>query len=164
MVLYQINPNFKIQMSKFITQEGLEKLKEELEYLKTTKQKELAERLRRAIAFGDLSENFEYADAKDAQIMLQTRIAELGEEIREAKVVEEGSKSGRVQVGSVVHVEAENSNIAFTIVTGKEANPLEGKISAESPVGSCLLGKKVGEKCTADLPSGPITYKILEVE
>jgi transcription elongation factor GreA len=151
-------------MAKFVTKEGLEKLKEELEYLKTTKQKELAERLRRAIAFGDLSENFEYADAKDEQIMLQTRIAEVENEIREAKVVESDSKSGRVQVGSVVHLEAENSKMAFTIVTGKEANPLEGKISAESPVGACLLGKKVGEKCTADLPSGPVAYRILKIE
>ena len=151
-------------MQKYITKEGLEKLKEELEYLKNTKQKEVAERLRRAIAFGDLSENFEYADAKDEQVMLQTRQAELEEEIREAKVVESGFKSGRVQVGSVVHLETENSKMAFTIVTGKEANPLEGRISAESPVGACLLGKKVGEKCTADLPSGPVTYKILKIE
>lgn len=150
-------------MAKFVTKEGLEKLKEELEYLKTTKQRELAERLRRAIAFGDLSENFEYADAKDEQIMLQTRVAELQEEIREAKVVEKGSKSGKVQVGSTVNLETEHAKMTFTIVTGKEANPLEGKISAESPVGSCLLGKKVGEKCTADLPAGPITYKIVRI-
>lgn len=151
-------------MQKYITSEGLEKLKKELEYLKTTRQKEVAERLRRAIAFGDLSENFEYADAKDEQAMLQTRVAELEEEIREAKVVESGAKSGRVQVGSVVHLEAEHSNMVFTIVTGKEANPLEGKISAESPIGACLVGKKVGEKCTADLPSGPVSYKILKIE
>ena len=151
-------------MSKFVTKEGLEKLKEELEYLKTVKQKELAERLRRAIAFGDLSENFEYADAKDEQIMLQTRIAELENEIQEAKVVDESGKSDKVRVGSQVHLEAGSAKMAFTIVTGKEANPLEGKISAESPVGSCLLGKKVGESCTAELPSGPITYKILKIE
>ena len=151
-------------MSKFVTKEGLEKLKEELEYLKTIKQKELAERLRRAIAFGDLSENFEYADAKDAQIMLQTRIAELGEEIREAKVVEADAKSGKVQIGSAVEVDVAGSKMRFTIVTGKEANPLEGKISAESPVGSCLLGKKVGAKCVAELPSGPVQYKILKIE
>jgi len=151
-------------MAKFVTKEGFKKLKEELEYLKTTRQKELAERLRRAIAFGDLSENFEYADAKDEQIMLQTRIAEIEEEIREAKVVEGGSKSGKVQVGSVVHLEAENSEMTFTIVTGKEANPVEGKISAESPIGSCLIGKKVGERCTADLPSGPVSYKIRKIE
>ena len=150
-------------MSKFITQEGLEKLKKELEYLKTTKQKELAERLRRAIAFGDLSENFEYADAKEEQVMLQTRIAELEEEIREAKVVEQGAKSDRVQVGSAVEVDAAGSKMIFTIVTGKEANPLEGKISAESPIGTCLIGKKVGEKCTADLPSGSVAYKVLRI-
>ncbi len=151
-------------MAKFVTKEGLEKLKEELEYLKTTKQRELAERLRKAIAFGDLSENFEYSDAKDAQIMLQTRIAELGNEILEAKVVEGGAKSGKVQVGSIVEVDAAGLTMRFTIATGREANPLEGKISAESPVGSCLLGKKVGEKCVAELPAGPVTYKILKIE
>ena len=150
-------------MAKFVTQEGLEKLKEELEYLKTTKQKELAERLRKAIAFGDLSENFEYADAKDEQIMLQTRVAELEEEIREAKVVEKGSKSGKVQVGSTVHVEEGNAKMAFTIVTGKEANPLEGKISAESPIGSSLLGKKAGDKAEVETPSGTVYYRIITI-
>ena len=151
-------------MTKFVTKEGLEKLKEELEYLKTTKQRELAERLRRAIAFGDLSENFEYADAKDEQVMLQTKIVELEGEIREAKIVEDTGKSDKVRVGSVVEVDVTGSIMAFTIVTGKEANPLEGKISAESPVGACLLGKKAGAKCVADLPSGPVTYKILKIE
>src|SRR3989344_1412814 len=150
-------------MSKFITQEGLENLKKELDYLKTTRQKELAERLRKAIAFGDLSENFEYADAKDEQIMLQTRMAELEKEIREAKVVEKGSKSGKVQVGSAVHVEAGDAKLTFTIVTGKEANPLEGKISAESPIGSSLLRKKAGDKAEVETPSGTMYYRIISI-
>lgn len=150
-------------MSKFITQDGLEKLKKELEYLKTTRQKELAERLRRAIAHGDLSENFEYADAKDEQVMLQTRIAELEGEIREAKVVEGGVKSDKVQIASVVEVDAGGSKMKFTMVTGKEANPIEGKVSAESPIGAALLGKKVGDQVIADLPSGPVKYKISRI-
>jgi len=147
-----------------VTKEGLEKMKEELEYLKTTKQKELSERLRKAIAFGDLSENFEYSDAKDAQAMLQAKIAELGDEIRDAKVVENGSGSDKVQIGSTVEVDAAGSKMTLTIVTANEADPVAGKISAESPIGACLLGKKVGEKCTAELPAGPMEYKILKIE
>ena len=138
-------------------------MKEELEYLKTTKQKELAERLRKAISFGDLSENFEYSDAKETQAMLQAKVAELEEEIREAKVVEEGVQSDKVQIGSAVEVDAGGSKINFTIVTGNEADPLAGKISAESPIGSCLLGKKVGDMCVADLPDGFTEYKIIKI-
>lgn len=150
-------------MTKYITKEGLEKLKKELEYLKTTKQKEISERLRKAIAFGDLSENFDYADAKDEQAMLLAKIAELEGQIREAIVVSETAKSGRVQVGSRVEVESSGGKLTFTIVTVNEANPLEGKISLESPIGACLLGKKVGDKCAATLPAGPTDYKILSI-
>ena len=138
-------------------------MKEELEYLKTTKQKELSERLRKAIAFGDLSENFDYSDAKEAQTMLQAKIIELADEIHEAKVVEKNSGSDRVQIGSTVEVDAAGSKLTFTIVTGNEADPLQGKISDESPIGECLLGKKVGEKCTAELPAGPMEYKIVRI-
>jgi len=150
-------------MAKFTTKEGLEKLKEELEYLKTKKQKEVAERLRKAIAFGDLSENFEYADAKEEQAMLQAKIAELGNDILEAKVVEDNGKSDRVQIGSTVEVDAAGSKMTLSIVTANEADPMERKISAESPIGACLIGKKVGEKCIADLPAGPMEYKILKI-
>jgi transcription elongation factor GreA len=152
-------------MAKFVTKEGLEKMKEELECLKTTKQKELAERLRKAIAFGDLSENFEYADAKEAQAMLQAKIAELGDEIRDAKVVSPPSGGGGVvQIGSTVDVEAAGSKSTFTIVTANEADPMAGKVSAESPIGACLIGKKVGDTCPVELPSGSIDYKILKIE
>src|SRR3990167_7571083 len=122
-------------MAKYVTKEGLEKMKEELIYLKTTKQKELAERLRRAIAFGDLSENFEYADAKEEQAMLQTKIAELEDEIREAKIVEKTATAEYAQMGSVITLEGASMQTVH-IVTASDANPLEGKISAESPLGS----------------------------
>ncbi|MCH8048660.1 transcription elongation factor GreA [Patescibacteria group bacterium] len=150
-------------MAKFVTKEGLEKMKEELEYLKTTKQKELSERLRKAIAFGDLSENFEYSDAKDAQAMLQAKIAELGDEIRSAKVVENNDKTDKVQIGSTVEVDAGGSKMILTIVTAAEADPVADKVSAESPIAACLIGKKVGEKCIAELPAGPMEYKILRI-
>ena len=152
-------------MSKFVTIEGLEKLKKELEYLKTTKQKELAERLRKAIAFGDLSENFDYHDAKEQQEMLQRRIAELEEEIHEAKVVDPpagGGKSDKVQIGSTVQVKGDSTQI-FKIVTASEADPLEGKISAESPLGSAFLGKKKGDKIQVETPGGKIEYKIIGI-
>jgi transcription elongation factor GreA len=150
-------------MAKFVTKEGLEKMKEELEYLKTTKQKELADRLRKAIAFGDLSENFEYSDAKEAQVMLHARISELGNEIFEAKVVEGGGSLGVVQIGCTVEVDAAGSKMKFSIVTANEADPMAGKISAESPIGECLIGKKVGDTCPAELPAGPVNYKILQI-
>jgi len=150
-------------MSKFITQQGLQKLKEELEYLKTTKQKEISERLRRAIAHGDLSENFDYADAKEQQAMLLAKIAELEGQIREAKVVSETTKLGRVQIGSTVQVESSGTKLTFKIVAANEANPLEGKISDESPIGSALLGKKEGQKAKGETPDGPTEYKILKI-
>lgn len=138
-------------------------MKEELEYLKTTKQKELAERLRKAIAFGDLSENFEYSDAKEAQAMLQAKVAELKEQIASSQIVSDNGKSDKVQIGSTVEVDASGSKMTLTIVTANEADPAAGKISAESPIGACLIGKKVGEKCTAELPTGPMEYKILKI-
>jgi len=149
-------------MAKLTTKEGLEKLKEELEYLKTKKQREVAERLRKAIAFGDLSENFEYADAKEGQAMLQTKIAELGNEILETKVVEDNGKSDKVQIGSTVEVEGAGKQ-TFTVVTANDADPLHGKISVESPIGEALIGKRVGDKAVAELPAGPMEYKVLKI-
>lgn len=150
-------------MSKFTTKEGLKKLKEELEYLKTKKQKEVAERLRKAIAFGDLSENFEYADAKEEQAMLQAKIAELGEEILEVQVVEDDEKSDKVHIGSTVEIEGSGKQ-TFTIVTANDADPLQGKISVESPMGEALMGKKVGDKAVAELPAGPMEYKVIAIK
>ena len=117
-------------MTIFVTKEGLEKLKQELEYLKTTKQRELTERLRKAIAFGDLSENFDYHDAREEQEMLQRRVAELEQQMREAKIVENTTQKDRVQIGSRVQVQIGKEKVDYTIVTAQEANPLEGKISA----------------------------------
>ena len=96
--------------------------------------------------------------------MVKAGMAELEEEIREAKVVVAAEKSDRVQIGSVVEVEAGKSRMTFTIVTGKEANPLEGKISAESPIGEALLQKKVGDKAEVEIPSGMVHYKVISID
>ena len=149
-------------MAKLTTKEGLKKLKEELEYLKTKKQKKVAERLRKAIAFGDLSENFEYADAKEEQTMLQAKIADLGNAIAEVKVVEDNEKSDKVHIGSTVEVEGAGKQ-TFTVVTANDADPLQGKISVESPMGEALMGKRVGDKAVVELPAGPMEYKILKI-
>ncbi|MEK7510197.1 MAG: transcription elongation factor GreA [Patescibacteria group bacterium] len=151
-------------MSQFITPEGLEKLKAELEYLQTVKQQELAERLRRAIAHGDLSENFDYADAKEQQVTLQMKIRELQGKIRDAKIVSATATSGKTQIGSKVLVQSDNQKISFLIVTAQEANPLEGKISVESPLGSALLGKREGAKVKVQVPDGEMEYKILKID
>ena len=150
-------------MAKFVTKEGLEKLKKELENLKTTKQKQIAERLRKAIAFGDLSENFEYSDAKEEQAMLQAKVADLEKQIREAKVVEKTAGSDRVQIGSTVTLKGAGLQ-TLQVVTASEADPLKGKVSAESPLGSSLLGKKVGDTAQCETPGGKMKCKILSIE
>ena len=150
-------------MSQYITKEGFEKLKEELEYLKTVQQKEITERLRKAISYGDLSENFDYADAREQQTMLLAKIAELEEQIREAKIVAKEAKSDKIQIGSTVEVESSGSKFTFTVVTAQEANPSEGKISVESPIGGALFGKKEGEKAGVQTPCGAMQYIIRRI-
>ncbi len=150
-------------MPKYVTPEGLEKLKKEIEELKTTKRQEVAERLRRAIAHGDLSENFDYADAKDEQVMLEAKIAELEAQIRESQVVLRAADLGRVQIGSTVEVEVDGDPMTFCIVTAQEADPAQGKISVESPIGAALLGKKKGDKVKVETPGGVLQYDIVNI-
>jgi len=150
-------------MKKYITQEGLEKLKEEIEYLKTTKRDELADRLQKAIAQGDLSENFDYSDAKEQQAMLEGKIKELEDQARESQIVQETTQSDVVQIGSAVEVENEGEKLTFVVVTAREADPLQGKISIESPTGEALMGKKKGEIATVETPDGSTQYKILTI-
>lgn len=149
----------------YITKEGLEKLQKELEYLKTVKRKELTERFQKAISFGDLSENFDYHNAKEEQAMLERRIAEIEETLANSKVLSENSSNnGVVQVGSKVTVQVGKEKITFTITGSQEANPLENKISADSPLGQALLGKKKGDTASVETPSGKTVYKILEIK
>jgi len=153
-------------MLKYLTPEGLEKIKKELKYLKTVKRKEIAERLKRAISFGDLTENAAYQEAKEAQAFLEGRILELEKEIREAKVVKKIDKAHWVQVGSTVWLVKEDNNKKqkFQIVGTVEVDPLNGKISIDSPLGKALLNKPEGAEVIVETPNGKVKYKIIKVE
>jgi transcription elongation factor GreA len=141
-----------------LTPEGLNKLKDELELLSTAKRREVAERIKEAREFGDISENSEYDDAKNEQAMLESRIAQLEEKLRMATVIQANALSTDVvQVGSVVHVKDEKTgkSVKYTIVGSAEARPEEHKLSNESPVGRALIGRKRNETVAVKVPRGP---------
>jgi transcription elongation factor GreA len=141
-----------------LTPEGLKKLKDELELLSTEKRREVAERIKEAREFGDISENSEYDDAKNEQAMLESRIAQLQDKLRMATVIDSKDLSTEeVQVGSVVHVKDEKTgkSVKYTIVGSAEANPEESKLSNESPVGRALIGHKRGDEVAVQVPRGP---------
>ncbi|MCK4355381.1 transcription elongation factor GreA [Candidatus Parcubacteria bacterium] len=150
-------------MSKYFTPDGLEKLKKEILELKTDKRREIAQRLKKAISYGDLSENADYAEAKEQQAFLEGRILELDNLIKTAKVVLKNSQNGWVQIGSVVLVKTDGTTEKFEIVGAEEASPLEGKISIESPIGRAFLDKPEGAIITVSAPQGDIRYKILKI-
>ncbi len=151
-----------------LTPEGLEKLKAELEHLSTDKRREVAERIKEAREFGDISENSEYDDAKNEQAMLEARIATVQEKIRMATVIEPEELSTEVvAVGSVVHVKDEQTgkSVKYTIVGSAEAKPAENRLSNESPVGRALLGRKRNEEVSVQVPRGPARkLKITKIE
>jgi transcription elongation factor GreA len=141
-----------------LTPEGLEKLKDELETLSTARRREVAERIKEAREFGDISENSEYDDAKNEQAMLESKIAQLQERLRMATVIDSKELSTEVvQVGSVVHVKDEKTgkSVKYTIVGSAEAKPEESKLSNESPVGRALIGHKRGDSVAVQVPRGP---------
>ena len=151
-------------MEKYLTPEGLGKLKKELEYLKTVKRKEIAERLEKAIAYGDLTENAEYQETKEAQGFLEGRILELEDLINNAVLVLVEKKKGLAQIGSTILVKAGSAKERFKIVGAEEASPLEGKVSADSPLGKALLDKTKGAIIEVATPEGKLQYKILKIE
>jgi len=147
-----------VSRQSVITPEGLEKLKEEIDHLSTARRREVAERIKEAREFGDISENAEYDDAKNAQAMLEAKIAQLEERIRAATVVDPSELSNDiVGIGSIVHVKDEKTGKSqkFTIVGSAEANPADAKLSNESPVGRALLGHKRNETVSVSVPKGP---------
>lgn len=148
----------------YVTQEFLEKMKKELDYLKSTKRLEVAQRLKEAIALGDLSENSEYVDAKNEQAFTEGKILELEAKIRTAVVIEAG-KSDRVGMMSSVKIRdiAADEVEDVTIVGSSEADPFDGKISNGSPVGRALLGAKAGDVVEVAAPAGILKYEIIEV-
>ena len=148
----------------YLTSEGAAKLRSELEQLRGPKRSEMAERLRRAVRQGDLSENADYIMAKEAQAFLEGRIQELELLLREAIVVDPSPASDQIQIGStVVVVEDGHDPETFMVVGAKEAKPSEGRISNESPIGQALLGKRRGEVAEAVTPGGSIRLKVLEI-
>lgn len=148
-----------------VTREGLEKMQKELDELHSTKRAEIAQRLKAAIAMGDLSENSEYDEAKNAQAFLEGRILQLEQQIRTAQVIEKSAKD-RVDVGSTVVIEdmEEHLQEKVTIVGSTESNPFEGRISNESPVGRALMGAKAGDTVEAEAPNGVLKYKVIRIE
>ena len=150
-----------------LTQEGYEKLEEELNYLKTEKRTEIAERIKIARGFGDLSENSEYDEAKSAQAENETKIQELELKLRNAKVIDESEIDTKVvQIGNLVklHDEEFDEDVEYTIVGSTEVNLAENKISNESPIGKALLGREKGETVEVNAPAGIIKYKILAIK
>jgi transcription elongation factor GreA len=147
----------------YLTQEGLSDLELELKDLKENKRKDVAASLKEAKEFGDLSENTDWDDAKARQLFIEGRISEVENILKHAKIIEPGA-SDSIGLGSIVDVEIENDHHTFHIVGSTEANPENGKISDESPIGKALLGKKVGEHAEIVIPAGTITYKITKVK
>lgn len=151
-----------------VTKEGLEKLQAELEHLETDKRREVAERIKQAREFGDISENAEYEDAKNEQAMLEQRISHLQERIRRSVVIDEKAvDTETVEVGNIVHVKDQRSGKSqkFQIVGSAEANPTEQKLSNESPIGKALLGGRRNEIVTVETPRGPKKkLKITKIE
>jgi transcription elongation factor GreA len=157
-----------VSRQSVITPEGLEKLKEEIDHLTTVKRREVAERIKEAREFGDISENAEYDDAKNEQALLEQRIAQLEERLRRATVIDEKDiGTDEVQFGSVVHVKDQKTDVSqkFQIVGSTEADPLEHKLSNESPIGKALLGHRRNDVVTVEVPRGPKKkLKITKIE
>lgn len=149
---------------KIFTKEGLDKLKDELHNLQTKKRFEVAERIKVAKEFGDLSENAEYHEAKEEQSFVEGRIIELEHLIKTAVVADENESKGIVSVGSQVKVLKDGKESSFTIVGSTEADPVNGKISLESPIGDALLDHKPGDEVEIDMPAGKVSYKIIDVK
>jgi len=150
--------------TNYLTKQGLEKIKEELEYLKKAKMPEVIERIARAKELGDLSENAEYQDAKDEQGFIAGRIVELENLINKSEIIEEGGSKGIVSVGCTIKIRCEKKDLEYTIVGSNEANPSVGLISNESPLGRAFLGRKAGEKVKVMIPRGEMDCEIIEIK
>ena len=148
----------------YLTKERLLQIQEELEDLKTNARIRIAERLKRAKEFGDLSENAEYTEAKEEQEQVERRIFELEEMVKNASIITQGGTKEEVQIGSTVNLQKGKTTMKYMIVGSNEARPEDGRISNESPVGKELLGKKVGDTVKAKTPSGEVQYTIVSIE
>jgi len=159
------------KVQHYITKEGLEKLKNELEYLRTDKAREIAERLKEAISFGDLKENSEYQSARDEELLMNARISEIEDEIKRSEVITTKHKKGSssiVEIGSTVTVQDldddEEPALTFVVVGSTENDPISNKFSNESPLGMAVNGQTIGDEVTYKAPRGVVRYKITAVE
>ncbi len=148
-----------------LTDEGLKKLEAELESLKTEGRRDIAEKIKVARGYGDLSENSEYDEAKNEQAKIEARIAELEAMLKNVQIIEDGEITDKVSVGSLVklHDEEFNEDVEYRVVGSAEADPLGGFISDESPIGKALLGKKAGERVVVEAPAGELVYNIISI-
>lgn len=150
----------------FLTKKGIQKLEKELEELTSVTRHEIAEKIRQAVSFGDLSENSEYHEAKEAQAFIEGRIQEIQEVLANYELIREKREGTRVTIGCLVKLQAKGSSAAeeFIIVGSEEAVPSERKISHESPLGRGLLGSKKGDEVEIETPSGVIHFKVVDVK
>lgn len=149
-----------------LTEQGLKELQDEVNYLSTIKREEVAERIRTARDFGDITENSEYDDAKNEQALLEHRIGVLQEKLRRARVIKDCEiDTDRVCVGSTVTLRDKGSGDVrtYTVVGSAEADPMKAKISNESPIGQAIMGKRVGDEVTVPVPVGSLEYEILAI-
>jgi len=152
------------QKELFITKEGLKKLQAELNYLRSVRRQEVAEKIKRAIEVGGTENNAEYEDAKNDQAFVEGRILTLENMIRKAVIINQKTGSGRVTLGSRVLLRNQDGKIEqFVIVGSAEANPINGKISNESPVGQALLGRAVGDEVEVPTPAGVLKLVVMEI-
>lgn len=151
----------------YITKEGLEDIKAELEYLKGEKREEISQRLEAAISHGDLTENADYDYAKQEQAFVEGRIKDLEDSLRRAQIIDNGGRSDKVRVGNTVTVTEEGFEDMperYHLVGIHEADPSQGRISNESPIGRALLGTKVGDTIKVNAPAGVIQMKVTKIE
>ena len=148
----------------YLSREGLEELKNELDEMTNVRRAEVAARIHDAKEHGDLSENAEYEDAKNEQAFVEGRIQTLQALIKNATLIDENHSSDHVQIGSTVTVDGEDGEETFTIVGSTEARPSNGRISNESPVGRALLGRKKGDKVVVHAPAGDMTFAITNIK
>ncbi len=148
----------------YLTQAKLEELKKELETLKKDKRQEITERLKTAKDYGDLSENSEYAEAREEQAVVEQRIFQLEDMLKDTSIIETGGDANKVRVGSVVKIKKDDKVFSYSIVGTNETMPEEGKISNESPLGQALIGHRAGESVSIKTPAGEFVYKIISIE
>lgn len=148
----------------YLSQEGYDELVKELNELKTSGRKGVAERLKHAKELGDLSENSEYQEAREDQTRLEQHINQIEETLRQMVLIKKTSGSATVRIGSRVKVKKNGDMVVFSIVGSHEAHPADGFISNESPLARALLGKKIGDAVEVQTPKGPVTYLIVEIE